>query len=150
MTMKGLLVAFALAVAALAVSGSSAAQTSDDARAVELFETSATRYREGRFQEAIELLKEAYRLRPEPGLLYNRARAYEGLGDAKQATIAYRQYLHDEPNAADRGAIETRLKTIERQLEERESLQRQRDLAPTRARTPSPVPWVIAGVGVAG
>ena len=51
----------------------------DDARALELFDLAAARFREGRFREAIELLDEASRLKPSAILHYNKARAFEGL-----------------------------------------------------------------------
>src|SRR5687768_16378204 len=54
-------------------------------RARELFKKSDESYRAGRFQEAIDLLSEAFRLDPKPVLLYNIARAYEGLGDTPRA-----------------------------------------------------------------
>lgn len=126
-----------------------------EARALQLFEQSAERYRQGRFREAVELLEEAYRLSPEAVLLYNLGRAYEGLGDTAGALDAYTRYLAADPNAADRGSIESRVATLERQLEERRALERrqqnQRDAPqPSEAESPSLVPWVVAGVGLAG
>jgi tetratricopeptide (TPR) repeat protein len=135
------------------------AEESPQHRAKELFKQSAERYREGRFQEALDLLTEAYTLDPNPVLLYNMARAHESLGDARRAADTYRRYLDADPKAKDRGAIEQRIETLERQLQEREKLQRDASRQPkTRvrvvrappARQPNPVPWIIAGVGVAG
>ncbi len=146
-----------------------AAAESAEQRAMALFDKSDTAYREGRFQEAIDLLNEAYALDPKPVLLYNLARAYEGLGDIPKAIEGYRRYLDNDPKAPDRGALEQRIATLERQQREREALEKERDAAaskkeePSPARpppaappvagdndAPSPLPWVIAGVGVAG
>jgi tetratricopeptide (TPR) repeat protein len=138
------------------------AQTAAVKRARELFKKSDESYRAGRFQEAIDLLAEAYALDPKPVLLYNQARAYEGLGDTRRAIDAYRRYLDADPSANDRGALEQRIATLERQVQEREVLERQRDAAarskkeepppspaPQAERPPSAVPWIVAGVGLA-
>ena len=133
-------------------------------RARELFKKSAQSYREGRLQEAIDLLTEAYGLDPKPVLLYNLARAFEGLGDTPRAIEAYRRYLEKDPDAADRGALAQRIATLERQQREREALERaatarattskETSAAPVsdqdQASGPSPAPWVVAGVGVVG
>jgi tetratricopeptide (TPR) repeat protein len=118
-------------------------------RGLELFEKSSAAYEQGRFTEAIWLLKEAYAIDKEPVLLYNLGRAYEGLGDLKNAAGAYEQFLAAEPRAADRGALEQRIRTLRRQLAEREALaaraaRRERDGA-----APSAVPWIVAGTGAA-
>jgi tetratricopeptide (TPR) repeat protein len=131
-------------------------------RARELFKKSAQSYREGKLEEAIDLLNEAYRLDPKPVLLYNLARAYEGLGDTPRAIEGYRRYLEEDPAAADRGALEQRIATLERQQREREALERaaaeraaapkekSAAPAPDQAGGPSPAPWVVAGIGAAG
>ena len=43
--------------------------------AIALFQQSAEHYRAGQFQQAVDLLKRAYALKPEPVLLYNLSRA---------------------------------------------------------------------------
>jgi tetratricopeptide (TPR) repeat protein len=136
-------------------------------RALELFEQSAKAYREGRFQEAIDLLQEARRVRPEPVLLYDIGRAYEALGSSTQAADAYATYLLEEPSAPDRRAIEIRIETLRAHANE---LERARQApAPPEAKPLPPeapasappaaapasdglgaVPWVVAGVGVLG
>jgi len=152
-----------LGLAAWLASADAAAQTRPpdapaaerEDRAVAVFEESEKRYREGKFKEAVDLLLEAYRLSPEPPLLYNLGRAYEGMGDLERARDAYRRYLDADRGASDRGAIEQRIATLTRQLDERAALQRQRDAAArgpaaapaTEAAGPSPVPWIIAGAG---
>ncbi len=168
-----------LAAAALAVSlttGVASAQTTpatppsaaDKARAGDLFKKSADAYRSGDFAKAIELLDEAYALDPQPVLVYNRARAAEGIGNVDAAISGYEKYLTEEPNTPDRGAIEQRLVTLKRQRDERAALERERDArrnqpAPAPAPVPthdpaadqpkaahSPYPYVVAGVGGVG
>jgi tetratricopeptide (TPR) repeat protein len=134
--------------------------------ALDLFEQAEDRYREGDLTGAIELLTRARSLHPEPVLLYNLARAYEGLGRFDEALEAYRQYLVEHPEARDRGAIERRITSLSAELEERRRLEQARDARPSgepdgrdgstpAARSdslddgPGALPWVVAGVGVA-
>ncbi|HZO14449.1 MAG TPA: tetratricopeptide repeat protein [Polyangiaceae bacterium] len=126
-------------------------------RATQLFEESAEHYRAGRFDRAIQLLEEAHRLSGEPVLLFNLAKAHEGKGDRKAAIALYQRYLREADDVPDRGAIERRIATLRAQMEEQRALERkiaqERRRADEAARekpTPSPIPWVLAGVGVAG
>jgi tetratricopeptide (TPR) repeat protein len=135
-------------------------------RALELFEQSAKAYRDGRFQDAIDLLVEARRIKPEPVLLYNIGRAYEALGNPTQAADAYAAYLAEDPKAPDRKAIEIRITTLRAQADE---LDKARTMPPPAEAKPLPpeppppappapppdtsvgvVPWVVTGAGIVG
>lgn len=151
--------------------------TAKPATPEELFAASADAYRRGDFAGAIELLKKVYATDPQPSVLYNMGRAYEGMGDLPAAVEHYKRFLAAEPNTRDKGALEQRITTLERQIAEREALEKQRDAerlraeeeAKERARKEeelarakeqqkqqappqrrSPLPWIVAGVGVAG
>lgn len=150
------------------------APSSNKTRAAELYKKSADAYLHGDFGQAITLLDEAYALDPQPVLVYNQARAHEGLGHVDEAITLYEKYLAEEPTSPDRGAIEQRLSTLHKQKEDRKRLekekadveakreqqeQQQRDLAkreqeikaaPPPQRKRSPFPYVVAGVGAAG
>lgn len=132
------------------------------AHVVELVTQSAAHYEAGRFAEAIELLEQALQLKQDPTIQYNLARAKEGRGDLAGAAAAYAAYLALAPEAEDRGAIQQRVLTLKRQIEERAALERsasaagsdnaarQPDVAPPdppASRPPSWAPWVLAGVG---
>jgi len=131
-----------------------AAPSPDELRAHEIYQQGAAAYREGRFKEAEALLLQAYALAPKSVLLYNLARVYEGTGDFAKAADAYSRYLDAEPGARDRGAITQRIATLRSEIAERERLKREHDTAaaePERGRpAPVVVPWIVAGVGVAG
>ncbi len=135
--------------------------------AIELFEQSARAYREGRFQDAIDLLVEARRVKPEPVLLYNLGRAYEAMGRQTEAADAYAGYLAEDPRAADRRAIEGRITTLRSQAEQLDraknppSPPEERRLPPELpppepqpqpqpSEIPIVVPIVIIAAGVAG
>lgn len=134
------------------------AATGDAAeRASELFRESADAYQRGDFPEAAALLRDAYRLDPVPVLQYNLARALEGMGDLSGAIDAYALYLEFEPDPRDRGAIEARLDTLERQIAEREALLEEAERRGVAEVVPAPIepprrparvaPWLVAGLG---
>ena len=140
------------------------ADKSPKEEALELFEESAKRYQAGKFDEAAELLEKAYALHQEPVLLYNLARAYDGLGEYEKAIEAYEKYLSQSPKAKDRGALERRIQTMKddlarrKKLEEREQrLEEKQEAPPPPKDDPTPAassgagpwPWVVTGVGVA-
>jgi tetratricopeptide (TPR) repeat protein len=140
----------------------------DQERALHLFEESLELYRTGRFADAAVLLREAYSLHAEPVLLYNLARALEGDGDLDGAIDAYQRYLETAGEIPDRGAIERKLETLRATVAERNRLaeaaedaerrerEREREAEARRrvahetGRSPSPAPWIVAGVGAAG
>jgi tetratricopeptide (TPR) repeat protein len=141
----------------------------DQKKAADLFKKSVDAYRKGDFQTTVDLLTQAYALDPQPVLLYNLARAQEGLGNTDAAIDAYEKFLSQEPKAADRGAIEQRLTTLRRQRDERIAAQKAREADQNRPNNPPPkatpaqphqepppdeptrsvLPIVLGGVGVA-
>lgn len=134
----------------------------DDDRAKELFDRGTSAFHAGDFPKALTLFREAYAIDPHPILMYNIARSEESLGHATEAVRAFRKYLELAPDAEDRGAVEQRIATLERQLEEKRALELQRDKArrdaeaerkraarKPKAKAPSPIPWIVAGTGVA-
>lgn len=153
----------ALAVTALALSLGPAADAFADRAASApaakdpgaLFAEAEAAYQAGRFQDAIDRLKEAQAIAPDPILLYNLARAYEALGELERARDAYRAFIEADPDTSDRGAIEGRICSLDALIEER-AKEKPGAIEPARP-TPtapdasaSPWPWIVAGVGVVG
>lgn len=145
------------------------AAPTNKARASELFKKSADAYLRGDFAQAIELLDQAYALDPQPVLIYNKARAHEGLGHIDEAIELYEKYLTEEPSSPDRGAIEQRLVTLRHQRDEkaavakertqvekeRAAVEQERANAPPAAPSEPPrhrsvLPYVVMGAGGAG
>src|SRR5262249_39700820 len=135
--------------------------TDDAAQAAKLFRESARLYDEGRFVEAAELLREAYRRKPEPVLQYNLGRACAGMGDLECAITAYSTYVETEPSLPDRAATEQRRAPPNGQPKTQRgaSAATQQPVAPppAQARPPrqrpaaaSVAPWVVAATGVLG
>ncbi len=127
-----------------------------------LFARAETLYREGRYEEAIEILEALIRAHPEPILRFNLGRAYESAGALEPAIAAYRAYLDAAPDAPDRASVEARIERLEARLpadvdpavqpatvppNEQPSPQGQ-----SQTEQPRPVvaPWIVAGVGGAG
>lgn len=171
MNVRPLALGFALALIpslALVPSPALAVDPAAHDRALELFDQGRQAFKASKFQESIDLIKEAYALEPAPVLLYNLAKAYEGLGDLENATATYEKYLAEEKEIPDRAAIEEKVKNFKKTIAEKERLAKERDEAlaklkqkdgapkkdaPTpdvSKRAPSPVPWVFVGVGAAG
>jgi len=153
----------------LAVPALGRAQASDDEdlqRAVELFERSETLYNGGQFEEAADLLRQAYALHPDATLLFNLARALEGMGDLDGAIESYERYLREASDPPDRGAVEARLDTLRvqraalaREAEswgESEEVEAEPEAAPPpddAAEEPTelnvdPAPWLVLAGGV--
>jgi len=108
----------------LLVSSSTLAEptTQDRKRAAELATESAKHYKRGEFEVSVALLRKAYAYYPEPNLLYNLARALEGMGDKRGAVDQYTLYLSKAKRVDDRGAIERRVALLERELAEKSAV----------------------------
>jgi len=120
------------------------------------FDQAETLYREGRYEEAIEILEALVEAYPEPILRFNLGRAYESAGLLDPAIAAYRQYLEAAPDAPDRASVEARVDRLEARIPG--ELEPEPVPAPVEAPTPSdtapsvaprlnPTPWIIAGAG---
>jgi len=139
-----------------------APSSADKARAAELFKKGSDAYLKGDFATTIANLEEAHKLDPQPVLIYNEARAHEGLGHTDEAIKLYEQYLSEEPSSPDRGAIEQRVATLKKQRDDKVAAEKERAAIekerseravappPEPPRKYSKLPYVVGGVGVAG
>jgi tetratricopeptide (TPR) repeat protein len=148
--MRALLLVFLIAAPALAQES-----------AEDLYRRGSTAYREGRFNEAADLLERAYALQPEPILLYNLARARESAGDVQGAYDAYTRFLAEAPaDAEQRPRVTGRVEVLRAEIESRRARATPEPavpsdpvappipIAPMAHAEPSPVPWIVGGVGV--
>jgi tetratricopeptide (TPR) repeat protein len=132
------------------IENTAAAETSARARALELFEQSSAHYQRRDFQGTVQLLKDAYALFPEPVLLYNLARAYEGLGDKADAANAYQRYLAAEPGARDHAILEKRVLALREQVVTEERA-RAVETPPRQTKSWASIgaaPLVLGGIGI--
>lgn len=93
------------------------------------FEIGSKAYREARYQDAVNAFVEAYRLDPDPALVYNTGQAWEKLGNLPNALRAYRDYLRLAPDAPDRATVEAIIQNLETRLSKQEQ-------SPDRAKNP--------------
>ncbi len=112
------LLAVALAVTGPALS-SAYAQTAPPsqaelAQAKKAFEEGNALYKAGKIPEAIEKLKESFRLSRNAFLLYNIGQAYDQLGQKDMVLFYYRKFLASAPaNAPMKGSVEKRVAELE-------------------------------------
>lgn len=77
------------------------------------YEKGVEYFRQKRFGDAVREFNKAYRLDPNPVLVFNMARAFEELKDYGPAIEFYRKYLAMAPQAEDRRQVEETIRTLE-------------------------------------
>lgn len=85
----------ALALALLMVPGFAFADARSQAK--KYFNQGMSLINDGRYEEGIDRLLQAYDIKPHPNVLFNVARAYESLGRPGLAIAFYRRYAETEP-----------------------------------------------------
>jgi tetratricopeptide (TPR) repeat protein len=85
----------ALAVSILQLPVTAVAAPADDVppEVAALNERAVAKFQAKEYDEAIELFKQAYDLKPEPNYLFNIGRVYEQMGDMKHAVEFYTRFL---------------------------------------------------------
>jgi hypothetical protein len=85
--------------------------SSDDvkAKAQDKAASAKAHFDHGEYAAAAADYREAYRLWPSAGLLYNLAQAYRLAGDCVHASFAYREFLHLQPDSPYRATVEQNL-----------------------------------------
>jgi len=79
-------------------------------------------FRLGEYDEAIELWKEAYRLKDNPAFLFNIGLAYREKGDLPRAVQFLENYLKDAPaNASNRAEVEARVKELKKLIDDQKA-----------------------------
>jgi hypothetical protein len=81
-----------------------------------LYEDGVRAYAAGRYQDAIDLFRDADRRAPSAALSYDMARAYVGLGDDAGALGSYREYLRRSENPDDAAEVQRTVKKLSRRL----------------------------------
>lgn len=122
---------------------------SGETSALDLNRRSAELYRQGRYAEAIALLREAYRRKPEPVIQYNLARACEMMEDYACAITAYEAYV-SAGHPPDRAAIEARIARCRTQLAAQRARPRTPPPPPPAPPPRSILPPIVGAVGVVG
>lgn len=160
-----LLVALVLAGPRVGRAQEAPPQEGERQRFREASETGVRYYNSGQYEQAIQAFREAYVLKPKAVLLYNMANAHRRLGQLEDAVTLYERFLGEEPEPPLRAEAEehlarVRAEILHREQVRREQLQRERELARTRAMAPIAVPppplhrrawfWGLVGTLAAG
>ncbi len=118
--LAGLTTALGSASADDAVPAPPAPPTQDELIAAkEAFKLGNALYQAGKFAEAVDKLKESYRLSRNPFLLYNVGLSYDQLGQGDQVLLYYKQFLATAPaDAPMRGDVVARIEALEKELAE--------------------------------
>ena len=117
-----------------------------DARELQAREAFAS----GRYREALDLYAKLYAEKLHPTYLRNIGRCHQNMGEAEEAILSFRDYLHKAPDltSGEREEVESYIKEMET-LRERQKQARQNDKQPAAAQT-SAVPTSSAGQPPAG
>jgi len=88
-----------------------AAQSSDAARARDLYEEGARLYNLGQYENALRSFEQAYAVSGAKPLLFNIAQAHRlaGPGHCEKALLTYDTYLREDPQASNRIEVEQRI-----------------------------------------
>lgn len=165
--------ALVLLLLCISVSSGAAQLAPAEEQAAVLFERARDAYRQGEFERAEVLLREALSAADVPALHYNLARTLHELGRWREAIDEYEAFLGGSPDSPEAPRVRARVALLEERIAEQERLGEQHraeseasiatvaasaampDLAnpasgpgeqPSGA---SPWPWIVAGIGVA-
>jgi tetratricopeptide (TPR) repeat protein len=104
-----------------------AVKPEDEAKARALFKKAEVHFALGEFNRAIEGYKNAYRIAPLPGFLFNLGQCYRSLGKPEMALHFYKQYAERSPAAKEKTEVERLIHLTERDLEREREAARQKD-----------------------
>jgi hypothetical protein len=107
--------------ACLIVLGGRALAQDDVATARQHFEAGTRAFNVGEFDNAAKEYREAYKLKPDPSILYNVAQSYRLAKNTEQALFFYRSYLRNSTDVSHRQEVEGRIRTLEEQVKQQQA-----------------------------
>jgi tetratricopeptide (TPR) repeat protein len=142
----------------LLVAGRAHAQDPGLAAAKRHFERATKLFNLGKFSEALEEYEAAYDAKPLPDFLFNIGQCYRNLGDYDQAILTFKKLLKEQPQDADREAVQRVIDELEAKRDRQSSEKLGLDKKPTEPRPPRPASsspiyttwWFWTGVAVVG
>jgi tetratricopeptide (TPR) repeat protein len=139
-------------VVAITLGDAPTAAAAPDDDATQMFDRAEQLYRDGRYHDAIELLRALQLEHPDPLLDYNIGRAHESAGEAEAAIDAYQRYLDATKDAIDRADVEARIARLRASIVPAPASPPSEPVTPIVVAPPKPIvaPWVLAGLGGVG
>jgi hypothetical protein len=107
--------------ACLIVLESGALAQTEVATARQRFEAGTRAFNLGEFDNAAREYREAYKLKPDPAILYNVAQSYRLAKNTEQALFFYRSYLRNSTDPSHRQEVERRIHALEEQLRQEQA-----------------------------
>jgi hypothetical protein len=89
----------------------------DAASARELYRKAQASFAVGEYEAAAEAYQSAYKLKPDPALLYDAAQAYRLAGKNERALTLYRNYRRFYPAASNAEAVKAQIAKLEQHIE---------------------------------
>jgi len=131
-------VAFFLVLGVLGAAGAArAAEPAPEdktAQARALAQEATTHYAVGEFAQSAEKYQAAYKLRPDPALLYNAAQAYRMAGNNDKALLLYKNYVMFYPNEKNVPNVQQQITKLQEAIAAQHKAQTQ---PPTTTEPPS-------------
>lgn len=109
------------------------ARAQDDQRARLHFESGASYYEAGEYEDALREFQRAYELSQRAQLFYNMSLCYQNLGDFAQAASYLERYLNEVPNIENRANLEIRLRNLRERVAHQEGARAGEAAAPVAA-----------------
>jgi tetratricopeptide (TPR) repeat protein len=106
-------------VLVVTLAAATAARADNSADAKQHYQRGVTAYNLQRFDVALKEFQAAYENRPEPVFLFDIAQTQRQLGDYDAATRSYRAYLQEQPDAANRDEVLTRIAELQKAAQNR-------------------------------
>jgi hypothetical protein len=103
-------------VVAFVLSPASITSAQDDRRARLHFESGASYYESGEYEDALREFQRAYELSRRPQLLFNISLCYQNLGDFERAAAYLERYLNEAPDVENRANLEIRLRRLRERI----------------------------------
>lgn len=95
----------------------------DDQRARLHYESGASYYEAGEYEDALREFHRAYELSQRPQLFYNLSLCYQNLGDLEQAASFLERYLGEVETIENRANLEIRLRNLRERVERERAAQ---------------------------
>lgn len=95
----------------------------DDQRARLHYESGASYYEAGEYEDALREFHRAYELSQRPQLFYNLSLCYQNLGDLEQAATFLERYLSEVESIENRANLEIRLRNLRERVERERAAQ---------------------------